>query len=321
MTTDDTTNQPTGTPADDAPANAYQARQDAKRDRLRERADATRAAADAAHATADRMADAIPFGQPILVGHHSESRDRRYRQRIHDTQGRAFDLDRKADRLAERADRVGTAGISSDDPDAVDKLRAKLAEMNEARDTMKRRNALIRKHARAGHDAQLAALVADGMDNAAANNLLTPQFGRRGYTFTLTNLTANAKRVEQRITELEAARTSPPVEGGRRGRCAACGQTVTDAAGTWVDDTGSDVCGTAGGNQPHDPADVIEWGEDRDMNRVWIAFPAKPGTELRARLRSAGFRWAPSLGRWQRHTSNAAIYHARQIVEAERVTR
>ncbi len=28
------------------------------------------------------MAQAIPFGQPILVGHHSEKRDRRYRGRI-----------------------------------------------------------------------------------------------------------------------------------------------------------------------------------------------------------------------------------------------
>ncbi|MEE8059026.1 MAG: DUF3560 domain-containing protein [Pseudomonadales bacterium] len=31
------------------------------------------------------MAPVIPFGQPILVGHHSEHRDRRYRDRIHNT--------------------------------------------------------------------------------------------------------------------------------------------------------------------------------------------------------------------------------------------
>ena len=32
--------------------------------------------------TAHTMADGIPFGQPILVGHHSEQRDRNYRERI-----------------------------------------------------------------------------------------------------------------------------------------------------------------------------------------------------------------------------------------------
>ncbi|MFF0742138.1 DUF3560 domain-containing protein [Streptomyces sp. NPDC004111] len=35
--------------------------------------------------TAHRMGDAIPFGQPILVGHHSEGRDRRYRERMDNT--------------------------------------------------------------------------------------------------------------------------------------------------------------------------------------------------------------------------------------------
>lgn len=36
------------------------------------------------------MASIIPFGQPILVGHHSEQRDRNYRDRIHNTFGKAF---------------------------------------------------------------------------------------------------------------------------------------------------------------------------------------------------------------------------------------
>ena len=29
----------------------------------------------------DKMASVIPMGQPILVGHHSEKRDRNYRER------------------------------------------------------------------------------------------------------------------------------------------------------------------------------------------------------------------------------------------------
>jgi len=39
---------------------------------------------------AKNMASAIPLGQPILIGHHSEKRDRNYRDRIHNTFGKAF---------------------------------------------------------------------------------------------------------------------------------------------------------------------------------------------------------------------------------------
>jgi len=41
------------------------------------------ASAEAAQAAADRISDAIPFGQPILVGHHSEGRHRRDLDRMH----------------------------------------------------------------------------------------------------------------------------------------------------------------------------------------------------------------------------------------------
>ncbi|MGP4001737.1 DUF3560 domain-containing protein [Streptomyces sp. 8N706] len=46
--------------------------------------------ADALSEKARSMAGRIPFGQPILVGHHSEQRDRNYRERIHRTQGKAI---------------------------------------------------------------------------------------------------------------------------------------------------------------------------------------------------------------------------------------
>lgn len=42
------------------------------------------------------MASIIPFGQPILVGHHSEKRDRNYRNRIHNTMRKAFEEEGKA---------------------------------------------------------------------------------------------------------------------------------------------------------------------------------------------------------------------------------
>ena len=55
--------------------------------------------------------------------------------------------------------------------------------------------------------------------------------------------------------------------------------------------------------------------ENAEMNRLQIFFPAKPGEETRMRLKRWGFRWAPSVGAWQRQLTNAARWAAAQVVE------
>lgn len=54
------------------------------------------------------MANAIPMGQPILIGHHSERQDRNYRERIHDTMGRSVAASNKAAYYADKADSFKT---------------------------------------------------------------------------------------------------------------------------------------------------------------------------------------------------------------------
>ncbi|MBD4157523.1 DUF3560 domain-containing protein, partial [Xanthomonas citri pv. citri] len=56
------------------PMNSYEAKLEARRERLLTRAQEANKNADSLHKKARSMAGAIPFGQPILVGHHSESR-------------------------------------------------------------------------------------------------------------------------------------------------------------------------------------------------------------------------------------------------------
>ncbi len=55
---------------------------------------------------ASKMASAIPFGQPILVGHHSEKRDRNYRDKIHNKFGKAFEEMDKAEFYRKQAERA-----------------------------------------------------------------------------------------------------------------------------------------------------------------------------------------------------------------------
>jgi hypothetical protein len=49
------------------------------------------------------MSKAIPMGQPIQIGHHSEQRDRRYRERIHNTMGRSVKEQEKVAYYKEKA--------------------------------------------------------------------------------------------------------------------------------------------------------------------------------------------------------------------------
>src|SRR3546814_16447475 len=84
------------------------------------------------------MGEAIPFGQPVLIGHHSEGRDRNYRQRIHNTFGKTFDLQKKADHYTKKAASVGDGGISSDDPDAIAKLLRQVKQLTANRSEERR---------------------------------------------------------------------------------------------------------------------------------------------------------------------------------------
>lgn len=105
--------------------NPYEQRIEDKKMRYSEMAAKTQAESDRVAKQSHDMISAIPMGQPILVGHHSEKRDRAYRQRAWDKMDKAYQLSKKADYYADKASSVGTAGISSDDANAIAKLAQK----------------------------------------------------------------------------------------------------------------------------------------------------------------------------------------------------
>ena len=80
------------------------------------------------------------------------------------------------------------------------------------------------------------------------------------YTFELTNLGANIRRMQERIEHLRKVQAIPT-------------STVQGSVARMED------C----------PAE----------NRVRLFFPGKPSEEVRRQLKSKGFRWTPSLGCWQ----------------------
>lgn len=249
--------------------NHYEMRQEARRQRLESLAERYELEGNARYKRAREMAQAIPFAQPILIGHHSEKRDRAYRGRIDSNYTKAFEATDKAKYYASRAASVGSGGISSDDPDAVTKLRAELVTLEALQAKMAACNKLIRKHAAAGPAAQVAALAAFGLSESQARELIQPDFaGRIGFAgYQLSNNSGNMRRIRGRIAELEARAAEAQARGGKGREWEGKAFRVT---------------------------------ENLDINRVQVFFPGKPSAAVRSLLKSNGYRWSPTEGAWQR---------------------
>lgn len=248
--------------------NHYEMRQEARRQRLSNLADRYEREGNARYKRAREMASAIPFGQPILIGHHSEKRDRNYRERIHNTYGKAFEAQEKAAHYASRAASVGSGGISSDDPDAVVKLRAELADLEKLQARMTAANKIIRS-ARVLPESRTGLLELEGFTHAQAITLQQPDCaGRIGFAaYQLSNNSGNMRRIRGRIAQLEARAAVAEAQGGKGREYEAAGFRVS---------------------------------ENLDLNRVQVFFPGKPSEAVRKLLKSNGYRWSPTEGAWQR---------------------
>ena len=124
----------------------YEERREARADRLEERAQkAAGKAADAFRRSEDAVRG-IPAGQPILPGARGIPQ-RKAQERSWKLMGASVENDRKAENLQRRAEAVrGNTAISSDDPEAVEKLEAKLKALQAAQESDKALNAYYRKH-------------------------------------------------------------------------------------------------------------------------------------------------------------------------------
>lgn len=177
--------------------NSYEQRQEERRERYEAKAAAARTESAQYRQRADQISGFIPMGQPILVGHHSEKRHRRDLDRLHTLAGKEFGAMDKAKHYAEKAASVGTGGVSSDDPDAVGKLREDLEAREQRQSHMKAVNAAFK---RGGVDAL--------SDEERAKWLRLKSicsYEDRPYpAYALSNNNAQIRRIKERMAELEA---------------------------------------------------------------------------------------------------------------------
>jgi len=166
--------------------------------------------------------------------------------------------------------------VMSGDADAIERLAAKITAAEKFQAAMKDSNLAIRKNAKAGPDAQVAALIAIGRSEGNARELLKPDFcGRIGFpNYELTNNNANIRRMKERLAVISANRQQE--------------DSAIDGENARLEDC---------------PAD----------NRVRLFFPGKPGESVRSDLKRSGFRWSPTIGAWQAYRHPHTIAKAHEV--------
>jgi hypothetical protein len=268
--------------AEKSPMNNYAAKQEAKRDRLEAAADRAEARSDAAYGRSDmsEKASGIPFGQPILVGHHSEGRHRAAIKRADNAMRKSVEEDKNAKRLRAKADGIGKGGISSDDPSAVSQLEAQIYACKVSQEFMREGNKIVRRYLKKGYCAEYQAEMDNlrpGMREDQARGILEPDFaGRPGFpSYAMSNNNANIKRMEKRVVELKAASEREQVEIAKEG---------------------------------------FKVVQNVEENRLQFVFDGKPSEAVRKIMKSNGFRWAPSQEAWQRQLTNNAIWSGKRAM-------
>jgi hypothetical protein len=267
--------------------NSYEQRQAEKQQRYEDLARKNRKEAEQRFGTAREIGSHIPFGQPILVGHHSEKRHRADAARIDNNMRKGVEATDKASYYAEKAANVGTGGISSDDPEAIDKLREKLAGLEQAQATMKDANKIC-KSKKLTEEQKASGLVELGIKPDQAGRLITGEnnYGRPGFpAYSLSNNNANIRRLKERIEQLE-----------QRDKVRAVMEEEHDTP------------------NPERQYGEITYRDNYEMNRVQLLFPGKPDAATRVLLKQHGFRWSPSEEAWQRQLTGNGQYAARQVL-------
>lgn len=262
--------------------NSYEERKTARLARLERAARLCRQQAMEAHESAHKMAEIIPFGQPILIGHHSEKRDRAYRARISRRFEKSFELQKKAEYYESRlAAARSNKSISSDDPDAVMLLKEKLAKMERFQEEAKKINKIIKR--KSGTQEEKQKELEATFPNFKPENLVKlfePDFcGRVGIPdYELTNNNANMRRIRKRIEQLEKSAKAETVE-----RVFSKGVKIVNNV---------------------------------EENRLQMFFDGKPEESIRAMLKSNGFHWSPYNGCWQRMRGNSACWAAERVLQS-----
>lgn len=261
--------------------NKYQQRQEDKKERLLERASKVRAEGVRRQEAGQFALEAIPFGQPILVGHHSEKSDRSYRAKALNNLDKGYALIKEADQIEDRAERIGSGGISSDDPEAIEKLEVELVKAVKAQEMYKAINQAHKKYLKDPESLNSVEFDFLSIEIKRMIRSYVPQYSHQKHPiqkFEITNNAANIRRIQKRIDDLRAKASMSLRE------------------------------------QVNGPG--FSMREDLEDNRILFVFDEKPGESVRSILKSRGFKWSPTRNAWVRQLNANGRYSAERVIES-----
>lgn len=209
----------------------YRERREARAERLREWADKRREKTRRAQAASDDAVAGIPFGQPVLRGHHSQKRHERALERSQNAMRAAVEHGRMAEEMTDRATTIEAQAqhaIYSDDPDAVERLKEKIGGLEAQRNRIKAYNASCRKAAKTAGQGDTSLLDEQQRQSLATTARVCPyQIGVGGSfpTYELRNLGGNINRLRKRLAELQSTKQAidRTITARYGGSCADCG--------------------------------------------------------------------------------------------------
>lgn len=166
--------------------------------------------------------------------------------------------------------------VKDGDKNAIEKLKAKLADLEDKHEYRLQINAYYRKNKSVKGFAGISDDQAAVMDKAILESLYKVPVP----TYSLAYDTTDIRKLKDRIERLEKAKET------------------ADTAGE-------------GYNAP-EGIKVVENGEEM---RIQLIFDGKPNEETRSILKHNGFRWSPRFGAWQRNLNGNGKYAVKTVLE------
>lgn len=233
--------------------------------------------AEARHAINRRQIESMA-GTPILIGHHSEKRHRRALERIDQNFSKAHDLFEKSKYYDQRVKAAeNNKAIYTDDPEALQKLKAKLTELEERRERIKAINKITRNISNS--EELLAVPDLSNEEKAELQSINSIWGGFRFPAYVLQNLGASIRTVKSRIEEQQEIQNREPMAA---------------------------VQGSS-----------ARLEENSDRNSLEIYFDEKPVQEIIDELKLHRWRWARHNKCWYHKYSDAYKDWAIELINRE----
>lgn len=224
-----------------------------------------------------KMTSVIPFGQPILVGHHSEARHRNLINRSWNKMGESVKLQEKAEYYQQKAEATANNNaIYLDDDNVVEKLEEKIARLEKLQEQMKQTNKIIRA-AKTTKEQKMELLQQLGLSDKVIDELFSQKYTREiGFpSYSLTNNNANLRRLKQRLEKTKQLKEMEEKE-----------YVINE----------------------------VRVVENAPENRLQLFFDGKPNEETRKKLKTMGFRWSPTNGCWQSYYNRWQVERAKGLL-------